>query len=165
MLVAAMNPCPCGYLGDAQRPCTCSALQVQRYRSRVSGPLLDRVDIQTEVPAVPYRELAGAGRGETSAVVRARVDRARRRQLARFAGRLLYCNAQMTPDDLARHCPAEPAARALLERAMRALVFSARAYTRILKVARTIADLADADSLGASHVAEAIQYRNLDRPL
>ncbi len=165
MLVAAMNPCPCGFLGDAQRPCTCSTLQVQRYRSRVSGPLLDRIDIQTEVRAVAYRELAAAGHGESSAVVRARVDRARRRQLARFAGRPLYCNAQMAPPDLARHCPTAPAAQALLERAMQALGFSARAYTRILKVARTIADLADADTLTASHVAEAIQYRNLDRAL
>ncbi|MGD9763397.1 MAG: YifB family Mg chelatase-like AAA ATPase [Candidatus Binatia bacterium] len=163
MLVAAMNPCPCGYLGDAQRPCTCSAVQIQRYRGRVSGPLLDRIDIQVQVRAVPYHELARARGGEASAVVRARVDRARQIQLERFAGRRVFANAHMGPEDLRRAATVEPAALALLDRAMNSLALSARAYTRILKVARTIADLDTSEPIHAAHIAEAIQYRSLDR--
>jgi magnesium chelatase family protein len=165
MLIAAMNPCPCGYLGDAQRTCACTVQQVQRYRSRVSGPLLDRIDIQVEVPAVSYRDLAEPDAGEPSAAVLARVDRARRRQLARFAGGPLLRNAQMGARELRRHGTAEPAAQRLLQQAMDKLALSARAYTRILKVARTIADLDDRDALSSAHVAEAIQYRSLDRAL
>ncbi|MGH3056330.1 MAG: YifB family Mg chelatase-like AAA ATPase, partial [Gaiellaceae bacterium] len=141
MLVAAMNPCPCGFLGDPTKECTCSALQVQRYRAKISGPLLDRIDIQVEVPAVRYKELADQSSGETSETIRASVDRARDVQLARFAGRKIFCNAQMSPRDLKRFCKTDTSAEKLLETAMAKLGLSARAYTRILKVARTIADL------------------------
>lgn len=163
MLVAAMNPCPCGFLGDSAKECTCSAILVQRYRARISGPLLDRIDIQVEVPAVRYRELAAPRPCESSDSIRQRIDRARAIQLERFRGRRMYCNAQMTARDLARHCRPEAAAEKLLETAMTKLGLSARAYTRILKVARTIADLDRQETIGAAHVAEAIQYRSLDR--
>ena len=165
MLIAAMNPCPCGYLGDGQRTCSCTVQQVQRYRSRVSGPLLDRIDIQVEVRAVPYRALADQAPGESSAALRARVDRARQIQLDRFRGRPLFRNAQMAARDLRRDCAVVPAAGHLLEQAMDKLALSARAYTRILKVARTIADLDGSDPITTAHVAEAIQYRSLDRAL
>ena len=165
MLIAAMNPCPCGFMGDAQRPCTCTLAQVQHYRSRISGPLLDCIDIQVEVRAVPYRDLAEQNAGESSATLRARVDRARQIQLARFRGRRLFRNAQMAARVLRTDCGLDPAAERLLGQAMEKLALSARAYTRILKVARTIADLADADQIRSAHVAEAIQYRSLDRVL
>jgi magnesium chelatase family protein len=163
MLVAAMNPCPCGFFGDPQKECTCSTLHVQRYRSRISGPLLDRIDIQVEVPPVRYRELADHRAAEASAAIRARVDAARAAQLRRFHGRTVFCNAQMTAQDLKRFCRANAAADQLLESAMTKLGLSARAYTRILKVARTIADLDTAAEISAAQVAEAIQYRSLDR--
>ena len=163
MLVAAMNPCPCGFYGDPTKECSCSALQVQRYRTRISGPLLDRIDIQVEVPAVRYRELADRAAGESSAEIRARVDAARAIQLTRFRGRAIFCNAQMSARDLRRHCQPDAAAERLLEDAMTKLGLSARAYTRILKVARTIADLGGATDITSAHVAEAIQYRSLDR--
>lgn len=163
MLIAAMNPCPCGFLGDAQRPCSCSPLQVQNYRSRVSGPLLDRIDIQVEVRAVPYRDLAAQAPGESSADLSIRVDRARARQLDRFRGRPIFRNAQMGARELRAYCPIDPPAARLLEQAMDKLALSARAYTRILKVARTIADLDGGGPLQAAHIAEAIQYRSLDR--
>jgi magnesium chelatase family protein len=165
MLVAAMNPCPCGFLGDAQRTCSCAIGQIQRYRSRVSGPLLDRLDIQVEVRAVAYRDLVEPAVGESSAALRTRVAHARQRQLERFRGQALFCNAQMGARDLRRYCAAAPAAERLLEEAMNKLALSARAYTRILKVARTIADLTDAECIAAGHVAEAIQYRSLDRAM
>jgi magnesium chelatase family protein len=163
MLVAAMNPCGCGYLGDSQRECTCTLPQIQRYRARVSGPLLDRIDIQVEVAAVRYRDLATDRATETSTTVRARVMRARHVQLARFAGRTVFCNAEMAARDLRRYATPDSDAQRLLEQAMTKLCLSARAYTRILKVARTIADLDAHDQVGAAHVAEAIQYRSLDR--
>ena len=163
MLVAAMNPCPCGFLGDPAKECTCSALQVQRYRAKISGPLLDRIDIQVEVPAVRYKELADQSTGETSETIRARVDRARDVQLARFSGRKIFCNAQMSPRDLKRFCKTDTSAEKLLETAMAKLGLSARAYTRILKVARTIADLDGLPDITSAQVAEAIQYRSLDR--
>jgi magnesium chelatase family protein len=136
---------------------------VQRYRARVSGPLLDRIDIQAEVPGVAYKELADHSASESSADIRARVERARKIQLQRFAGRDIYCNAQMTARDLRRHCHVDSGAERLLESAMNRLGLSARAYTRILKVARTIADLDGGSEISAAHVAEAIQYRSLDR--
>lgn len=165
MLVAAMNPCPCGFLGDPQKECICTLPQLQRYRARISGPLLDRIDIQVEVPAVNYRELSGTGQVETSAAVRARVDAARDKQIERFTASSIFCNAQMSTRQLRHHCATAPSADKLLEQAMAKLALSARAYTRILKVARTIADLENADLIAASHVAEAIQYRSLDRML
>lgn len=165
MLVAAMNPCPCGFLGDPKKDCACSPLQIERYRSRISGPLLDRIDIHVEVPAVPFRDLSAAQPAESSAAIRARVDRARARQLERFRGRKIYCNAQMASRDLARFCRLDSQGEKLLETAMVRLGLSARAYTRILKVARTIADLEDQDTIRPTHIAEAVQYRSLDRPV
>jgi magnesium chelatase family protein len=163
MLVAAMNPCPCGFLGDPQKQCMCAPAQIQRYRARISGPLLDRIDIQVEVPSVAYQELASRAPGESSAAIRRRVDQARGVQLARFAGRGIFCNAEMRAADLHRFCVPDAAAERLLERAMDKLGLSARAYTRVLKVARTIADLDGSETISAPHVAEAIQYRSLDR--
>lgn len=160
-LVAAMNPCPCGYLSDARRTCTCSPAAIRRYRARVSGPLLDRIDIHIEVPALAYDDLANKQSGEDSAHILQRVNAARQRQLDRFAGEL-FCNAQMNTRHIRRHCSLDDTGQALLEKAMARLGLSARAYDRILKVARTIADLADAP-IQSQHLAEAIQYRALDR--
>jgi magnesium chelatase family protein len=159
----ATQGCPCGFYGDPQKDCTCSTLQIQRYRARISGPLLDRIDIQVEVPGVRYKELADTTTGESSADIRRRVDRAREVQLARFHGRKIFCNAQMSARDLKRFCKVDSAAEKLLETAMTKLGLSARAYTRILKVSRTIADLDGLPEITAAQVAEAIQYRSLDR--
>ena len=162
-LVAAMNPCPCGWLGDASGRCRCTLDQVRNYRARVSGPLLDRIDLHVEVPAVPQAELLRPARteGESSATVRTRVAAARARQLAR-GGQPNHC---LGAKDIDRLCALDDHSRQLLEQAMQKLAFSARAAHRILKVARTIADLAGADSIAGEHLAEAIQYRALDRPL
>jgi magnesium chelatase family protein len=164
MLVAAMNPCPCGFYTDTQHECTCMPLMIQRYRSRISGPLLDRIDIHVEVPAVKYRELTARTLGETSAAIRERVNRARAVQLERYAGTRVFCNAQMGARELHSHCQVEAAGERLLELAINRLGLSARAYTRILKVARTCADLDGGGPIEARHVSEAIQYRSLDRP-
>ncbi len=163
MLAAAMNPCPCGWLGSPARRCRCSPLQVQHYLNRISGPLLDRIDIHLEVPPVRYRELAEERRGEPSAVVRARVNGARARQRERFGGRSIFCNAQMTTREVERWCRPDAAGERLVRAAIEKLGLTARAYHRVLKLARTIADLAGDDGLAASHVSEAIQYRTLDR--
>ena len=163
MLVSAMNPCPCGFLGDAHHECRCTPQQIQRYRAKVSGPLLDRIDIQVEVPAVHYKELSQERVAENSATLRMRVNRARRVQLKRFSGRRVFCNAHMTSQDIGQFCQPDEAGAKLLENAMARLGLSARAYTRILKVARTIADLAGEEHIGGAHIAEAIQYRALDR--
>jgi magnesium chelatase family protein len=164
MLAAAMNPCPCGYYGDAVHICRCAEADVERYRSRVSGPLLDRIDIHLEVPTVPYRDLTGADAEEPSAVVRQRVELARVRQRQRFRDRPgLHANAHMTARDLRRYCPLSEPVEGLLREAVARLGLSARAYHRVLKIARTIADLAGADELATGHVSEAIQYRSLDR--
>ncbi len=159
MLVAAMNPCPCGYYGDPVRACTCSPGAIARYRRRISGPLLDRIDIHIDVPRVDYEQLADQRRGEPSATIQARVEAARRRQRDRFQGTPLASNADMGPGDIRRFVPLTPDARALLQHAMTQLNLSARAYHRVLKVARTIADLDGADPVTAVHVAEALQYR------
>ena len=166
MLAAAMNPCPCGYYGDLGRTCSCAPLVVERYRARVSGPLLDRIDIHIEVPAVPHRELTVERSGDASAAIRERVDIARRRQLDRFASCVgLFANAHMGPRDLKRHCRISQSADAVLKTALARLKLSARAYHRILKIARTIADLDGADRVQSRHIGEAIQYRSLDRTL
>jgi magnesium chelatase family protein len=176
MLAAAMNPCPCGYFNDKSRDCMCTPPMIQRYVSKVSGPLLDRIDIHIEVPAVQYKELRGAGGAEGSAEIRARVLEARERQHARFAqagdrtrgsakaaSRQIYANAQMGTQQIRQHCELSSDAERLLERAMQQQGLSARAHDRILKVARTIADLEGAADIGVKQIAEAIQYRTLDR--
>jgi magnesium chelatase family protein len=165
-LAAAMNPCPCGHFGNPARACTCGPLGVERYLSRVSGPLLDRIDIHLEVPAVPYRELSCERSGEPSEAIRSRVNRARRHQLDRFAKRSgLFANAHMAPRDLKGYCRVSQGADALIKTAIARLSLSARAYHRVLKIARTIADLADSSTIEVGHVSEAVQYRNLDRPV
>ena len=167
MLVAAMNPCPCGHYGDAKRQCRCTPIQMQRYRNKISGPLLDRIDIHVEVPAMEYQELASLAKGEGSAAIRERVVASRARQRERFAkgkgAHAIHCNANMRAKDVHKHCVLDDAAQGLLKAAMADLHLSARAYDRILKVARTIADLAGTTDIAADHVAEAIQYRSLDR--
>jgi magnesium chelatase family protein len=164
MLVSAMNPCPCGYFSSPTHDCTCSVPQIQRYRSRISGPLLDRIDIHVEVPAVKYQELTGNGNGETSETVRARVKKARRIQLERFRNKKgIFCNAHMGSRDIRKVCPVDAEGDGLLHTAISRLGLSARAYDRILKVARTIADLEGSDHIRPEFLSEAIQYRSLDR--
>jgi magnesium chelatase family protein len=162
-VVCAMNPCPCGYAGDPTHACSCAPGAVQRYRSRISGPLLDRLDVQIEVPAIPYRELAAGPASEGSHEVRSRVVAARSRQLARYRRRGPRCNAELTSRDIDRHCRLDAAGASLLESAVERLRLSARAYARVLKVARTVADLAGRDAIASEDVAEALQYRMLDR--
>jgi len=164
MLVAAMNPCPCGFFGDPTRECHCSPPQIQRYVSKISGPLLDRIDIHIEVPAVKYKELRGGESGENSAVVRERVLQARRIQLARYATeKKIFANAQMPPKMIRQHCAISAEAEKMLENAITRLGLSARAHDRILKVSRTIADLAATPNIETKHLSEAVQYRSLDR--
>ncbi len=165
MLAAAMNPCPCGYFADSQRPCSCTPSKIKNYRSRVSGPLLDRIDIQVEVPRVKWQELSEESRGESSAAVSGRVRRARAIQRERFKGTRIFCNAHMSGRQVKRYCQLDDASRRLLEMAVERLGLSARAYNRILKMARTIADLASEAQLSPAHVSEAIQYRSLDREI
>ncbi|WCJ60340.1 YifB family Mg chelatase-like AAA ATPase [Fontisphaera persica] len=162
MLVAAMNPTPDGKMPGESR---CSPREIQNYLGRISGPLLDRIDLHVEVPQVKFREITAARPGETSATIRARVMAARRRQLERFQGRGITCNARMSSRDLKKHCVLDEATLELLKQAMNQMNLSARAYDRILKVGRTIADLEGAEQLAWHHVSEAINYRNLDRQL
>ncbi len=159
MLVGSMNPCPCGYYGDPVRECTCSATAISRYQKRISGPLLDRIDIHVEVPRVDYEKLADKRKVEDSATIRQRVQAARERQLQRFTGTKLTCNAEMGPAEVRDFCQVDPSAEKLLKAAMQQLHLSARAFHRVLKLARTIADLAESETIAANHVAEAIQYR------
>lgn len=163
MLVAAMNPCPCGYFGHPSRPCTCSPRAVDRYLGRISGPLLDRMDLHVEVMPVEFEELSSQEECESSAQVRARVNAARKRQTERYEGLGFACNAEIPPNRLRQACPTTQEGERLLRRAFEKFGFSARSYERVLKVARTIADLDGCEKIGASHAAEAVQYRTLDR--
>jgi len=163
MLAAAMNPCPCGFFGDTTRECSCSPTMIQRYVSKISGPLLDRIDIHIEVPAVKYADLAAKPPGEGSAEIRERVRAARNVQQERFKDQKIYSNAQMTPRLIRQHCEIDDDSRRHLEHAMTKMGLSARAYDRILKVSRTLADLDRLEHIQARHISEAIQYRSLDR--
>jgi len=165
MLVAAMNPCPCGYSGDPVKACTCSPVLVQRYRGRISGPILDRIDLHIEVPAVKYEQLRSEGKAERSHSIRDRVSRTRDIQLKRLAGEGIYSNSQMKPRHIKKYCRLDAQGHNLLEQAVRQLGLSARAYHRILKVARTIADLEGQESIQPHYLLEAIQYRTLDRKM
>jgi magnesium chelatase family protein len=161
MLVGAMNPCPCGFWGDPTKECTCSPSTIIRYQKRMSGPLLDRIDIFADVPRVEYEKLADEGVGEASEQVRQRVEKARARQQERFAGTRLVCNAEMTPVEVREYCQValEDGAKSLLRLAMNQLALSARSFHRVLKLARTVADLAGSEGITTPHVAEALQYR------
>lgn len=158
-LVAAMNPCPCGYAGDPERMCSCSPFQVNRYRERVSGPILDRIDLQVSVPRVKIDKLDSGERGESSSAIRERVDAARKRQAGRFGNSAFSTNSEMGPEAIRTFCSTDDETKAMLRGAVENLKLSARSYHRILKVARTIADLAGEDAIRAPHVAEALQYR------
>lgn len=163
MLVGAMNPCPCGYFGHSTRQCICSRKSVSNYLSRVSGPLLDRLDLHVEVPAVEFEQLSSDPDAECSAAIRERVNKARKIQQERFAGTNILCNARITPDIIRKVCPLTDSAKTMLKAAFERLGLSARAYDRVLKVSRTIADLDNSEVIEAHHVGEAVQYRSLDR--
>ncbi len=163
MLVASMNPCKCGYFGDATHTCTCTKTQIQRYLSKISGPMLDRFDIQIEVPAVDYDSLSSTQTSECSADIRSRVNQARQIQMERFSGREIYANAQLSESDLDKYCALDKEGKALLKQVFERLGLSARAHSRIRKVARTIADLAGSERIESIHIAEAISYRSLDK--
>jgi magnesium chelatase family protein len=163
LLMCAMNPCPCGYRGDPTRRCTCTPQAIQKYRARISGPLLDRIDLQVDVPVAPFERLVEARKGETSAVVRQRVQAARDRQAHRFRESGTRCNGLMSPKEIETFAAPPPEGIEMLRRATQRLGLSARAHARILKVARTIADLAGSPAMLTAHLAEAIQYRKLDR--
>jgi magnesium chelatase family protein len=159
MLVAAQNPCPCGWHGDSERACTCSPALITRYQKRLSGPLLDRIDIHAEVPRVQYEKLSAERLGEPSAAIRERVCGARERQFRRFRSTRLLTNADMGAAEIRLHCQLDAAGQSLVKAAMRQLNLSARGYHRILKLSRTIADLADSPQIAPAHLAEALQYR------
>jgi len=163
MLVAALNPCPCGYYTDPHHECHCTPTQIRNYLRRISGPLLDRIDIHVDVPPVRLKQLTRLPEGEPSTEIREQVERARRAQRERFRRARIFSNAQMTNRHIKRYCALEPPVQSLLEQAMTELRLSARAYYKILKVARTIADLAGAEQIDTPHIAEAVQYRSLDR--
>jgi len=163
VLISALNPCPCGFFGDTRHQCSCTPGMITRYRSRVSGPLLDRIDIHIDVPAVPYKELSNEYSGEKSDAIRKRVIEAREIQLSRFKEDKIYANGQMKTRHIKKYCKLSEDAHSLLDTAMQRLGLSARAYSRILKVSRTIADLDNSENIKGHHIAEAIQYRTLDR--
>ncbi len=165
LLVAASNPCPCGYYGDPKKPCKCLPGQIARYRKRVSGPILDRIDIHIEVPSVETQKLLGesTSKSESSEVIQKRVQKARERQLKRFAGTALKSNSEMGTKEVRKYCPLSPECRTILRSAVVNLNLSARSYFKVIKVARTIADLADKDDIDTVCLAEALQYRLRDR--
>lgn len=163
MLIAAMNPCPCGYFGHPTKPCICNRKSVNQYLSRVSGPLLDRLDIHIEVQPVKFDELSSTEKSESSAVIRERVNNQRKLQLERFKGTSITCNARITADKLQEFCPLDDTATAIMKRSFDAMGLSARAYDRILKIARTIADMDNSEVIKRDHIFEAIQFRNLDK--
>ncbi len=163
MLVAAMNPCPCGYYTDPKKECHCSAIQIKKYMSKISGPLLDRIDIQLEVPCLKTEEITSKARAEGSDVIRGRVDKARHKQRERYAAERIACNSELEARQVEKFCQVTPDAENLLKLAIQELGFSARAYHKALKVARTIADIEDSIEVTATHVSEAIHYRSLDR--
>jgi magnesium chelatase family protein len=163
MLVCAMNPCPCGYYGHPTKKCICTSMGVSKYLAKISGPLLDRLDIHVEVPPVDFNELSGKQKGESSAMIKLRVDKTRKIQQNRYAGSGVTCNARLTPSLLRKYCILTNEAKTLLKRAFESMGLSARAYDRILKVSRTIADLEQSENIEVAHVAEAVQYRSLDR--
>lgn len=165
LLICTMNPCPCGFFGDRSRECHCSPYQIQRYRSKISGPLLDRIDIHIELPALQYKELVDKEDGEPSKPIKERVTKARKLQLERFKGSKIYSNSQMNHKQIKKHCVINKEAKELLKMAINELGISARAYDKILKVSRTIADLAGSEEVLTDHISEAIQYRSLDRNL
>lgn len=162
-LVAAMNPCPCGFFGHPKRACICSQQAVKRYLGKISGPMLDRLDIHVEVPAVEYEELTGKRDGESSAEIKKRVEKARAIQNERYKGTEITCNARLTSGLMQKYCKLDESANKILKNAFENLGMSARSYDRILKIARTVADLDGKETIGAAHVAQAIQFRSLDR--
>jgi magnesium chelatase family protein len=164
MLLAAMNPCPCGFHGDTKNSCNCTAVQIQRYESRISGPLLDRIDLHLEVAALDYNEMSSNVSGETSEKIKLRVDQTRNVQKERFsADQKVYCNGQMSSKLVEQYCKLDRPSSAILEKSVTRLGLSARAYHRVLKIARTIADMENSSSIESAHIAEAIQYRRMDR--
>jgi magnesium chelatase family protein len=163
MLVAAMNPCPCGYMSDPRKPCKCSPVQIEKYLAKVSGPLIDRIDIHVTVPAVPFNELRYAKPGTDSAAMREKVLSARQRQKDRFGEKKTMVNARMGPRLVRQHCPLDQAGEMILKQAMSELGLSARAHDKVLRMARTIADIEGSDAIKLEHVSEAVHYRQLDR--
>lgn len=163
MLVASMNPCPCGFYGSKERECTCTTQAIQKYMGKISGPLLDRIDIQVEVTPVKYEKLQNEKEVETSEEIKIRVDKARKIQRERYQKLDIYSNSELTPKLMEKYCKLDKEGKQILQKAFDNLGLSARAHGRILKVARTIADLDEKENIEISHIAEAIQYRNLDK--
>lgn len=163
MLVASMNPCPCGFYGDKKHDCSCSQKKISAYLGKISGPLLDRIDLHIEVPAVEYEELEKHEPTESSKEIKKRVDRARKIQTERYKNTGIYSNSQLTSALIDKHCRLDDEANKLMKSAFESLGLSARAHNRVLKVARTIADLSNSENIKSEHIAEAIMYRSLDR--